>query len=107
MGKITVDDIRGLVDPLKGEVTFNSYLPKGPYDHFANGPINWSGIIGIKKFDITYAGSDSVDDRDIYQIQIIVDQKVFQIISFGFDYELRDKVFDLIKDHQENHLKSY
>lgn len=107
MGKITVDDIKGL-DPLKGEATFSSYIPKGPYDHFANGPINWAGITKISKLDVTYAGSDSVDDRDQYYIYVekVEGRYPFQI-PFGFDYELRDKVFDVIRDHQENHLRSY
>lgn len=89
------------------EVTFNSYIPKLPYDHFANGPINWSSITKISKLDVSYAASDSVDDRDRYYIKVEVSGRLEFKIPFEFDCELRDKVFDVIKDHQENHLKSY
>jgi hypothetical protein len=88
-------------------VTFNSYIPKGSYDHYANGPINWSGITKMETLDRTYADSSSMDDRDLYEIRLFQPDMGWIVIPFGFDHELRDKCFDVIKNHQETNLKSY
>jgi hypothetical protein len=66
-------------------VTFNSYIPKHPYDHYANGPINWSGITKMEKLDRTNPGNDSVDDRNQYYIIVTYfDHPTHQEFFFGF-----------------------
>lgn len=84
----------------------DSYVPRAPYDHYGHDkPINWSGITRIEKIDVTYAGSDTTDDRDTYELHLYGD--TLQVWRFEFDHELRDKVYGLIVHHQHHDLPTY
>jgi hypothetical protein len=75
------------------------YIVRAPYDYVGRGPgpINWSDIIGVTKLDVTNPGSDALDGRDFYYLEInrfaLVSKEVW---DFGLSHEMRDAVYDAI-----------
>lgn len=77
-----------------------------PHGHFNIGPVNWSDIESIETRDISKADSAEFDNRNEYVLIIhTIDQTNW--LSFGRDYELRDKIYALIVNHQTACLRAY